>query len=509
MSLLSLPVHFSFDALADSMQLLSLAPPSQNLTDKTSKSVSKQSARPLDLRHLIAYIGQFYCSTGVEFHTFCRINKTCHALIGELFHNNSRLMETLCTQSLGSKIFGSMPNSLFNLMQVKGETIESFTIGYKIRHSFTRVRELQEYDCRAIASSFINLQQLTLRACRLTPESFQQLNLLPLRELSFIGTSVERLLEKIGAISTLQTLLFNDVKLPEDALKKLLPLKNLTSLSLISITNGIRAIGLKHLQHFPKLGRLDLTASNSRDQELATISNIQKLDSLNLSRCVQFSGAGLSLLAPCKRLHELDLSSTNVTDFGGFLLTELLRRHTLTTLKLGDCQKITDLSVTQLTDLSGLRELTLENTKLTDKGVQALDRATFLTKLSLCGVKVTEEGLAAIAHLPLETLHLGNTQISEKALPLLARMQTLTELYLNDLRFSIRDEHTVHFIQLQKLQKLSLTNYIGTPPRITDVGLLALATLTKLSVLEINYSGCIPLDRKRELVKRLPYVKFQ
>ncbi|PRQ42788.1 putative F-box domain, leucine-rich repeat domain, L domain-containing protein [Rosa chinensis] len=159
------------------------------------------------------------------------------------------------------------------------------------------------------------------------------------------------------------------------------------------------------LTRYPSVTRVDLTlCPRITDASLITISNACKsnLQSIDLSRSKNFSGAGLQSLAlNCKNMVEIDLSNaTELRDSGAAALAEA---KNLERLWLGRCKMITDMGVGCIA--VGCRKMKLISLKwclgVGDLGIELLAlKCKDLQSLDLSYLPITEKCLPSIFKLP-------------------------------------------------------------------------------------------------------------
>jgi Leucine-rich repeat (LRR) protein len=134
-----------------------------------------------------------------------------------------------------------------------------------------------------------------------------------------------------------------------------------------------------------------------------TVAEIEAQSIPGLQLPSRAKDAGLAFLKGLTGLRILSLDDTKVTDGG---LKHLKGLKGLQSLDLAHT-RVTDVGLTHVRGLTGLRSLYLFNTKVTDAGLKHLRALTRLQKLSLGGTKVTDAGLAHLRSLSrLRTLHL-------------------------------------------------------------------------------------------------------
>lgn len=143
--------------------------------------------------------------------------------------------------------------------------------------------------------------------------------------------------------------------------------------------------------------------------------------------------------------------------------------------------------------------VTLENTQITDVGLTHIDDLIGLKSLHLNNTPIADAGLGKLADLAsLEILNLAGTQVTDAGLIHLKELTELKWLVLSDT--DITAAGLVHLEGLYRLEGLFL---IGT--QITDVGLQQLEGLTSLK--ELNLSNTNITDAGLEHLMGLPSLK--
>ena len=129
-----------------------------------------------------------------------------------------------------------------------------------------------------------------------------------------------------------------------------------------------------------------------RNRFHANISNISRLkhvDSIDGDGSL-LNDSDLPWLSKLRRLENLDLSRTSVTDRGIRQIGDLALRF-LSLNSVG----VTDAGLANL-NLEKLEELCLANTPISDHGVRRLSNAPFLRKLQISGELINDQSLAYV-----------------------------------------------------------------------------------------------------------------
>lgn len=140
---------------------------------------------------------------------------------------------------------------------------------------------------------------------------------------------------------------------------------------------------------------VDLSGTGATDEELAAISVLPDVRTLNCTNAKKIKGSSLDLLVTLKNLETLYLVGTDLDDAG----------------------------LSRLPHLKSLKTLHLGRTRITDAGMPALDNLTNLQTLSLGDTAVTDQGLVQLRDLrKLSTLILRNTKTTQRGVQELHRM---------------------------------------------------------------------------------------
>jgi Leucine-rich repeat (LRR) protein len=176
-------------------------------------------------------------------------------------------------------------------------------------------------------------------------------------------------------------------------------------------------------------------------------------------------------------LQQLSIENSNCTDAA---LSNLSGLTSLKTLSIGHCTHITDAGLAQLKPLHRLQELDVGYTSITGEGLGHLDRLTSLRNLRLDGCQITESGFANLAKLVmLETLSLQNCNVSNYGFARIAELVNLKELRFADSRFS--DPASGQIIRPERPEQM-----VARASEATSGGLEHLKKLTNLSSLNLH-----------------------
>ncbi len=176
----------------------------------------------------------------------------------------------------------------------------------------------------------------------------------------------------------------------------------LKSVEAIDIVNATNVDGIPQaLGELPQLKRITFYRSNVRDADLAHLSSLRNLESLDLKRTT-ISSRGLVHIRPLLSLKKLSIGE--------------------------DPSKITDDGIEHLAGLINLEELDLSRSNITDAALVHLKNLKNLKSLSMREVRVNE-GLQHLGELPnLERLDLSSTFLSDATAKFLCSCKNLKSI---------------------------------------------------------------------------------
>ncbi len=265
--------------------------------------------------------------------------------------------------------------------------------------------------------------------------------------------------KEIGARTTLIQMIVTDAKgLTDAGVAELAGLKNLKQLALADAT-AVTAKGLKELIALPALSEFAFTGGKITDEELRAVAGYKKLTKVTVGGTKsEATDAGVKALAALT-----DLDTVNVIVGPGFTDTgmkDLAGLKNLTSLTLFRATKVTDAGLKEIASLKKLTTLSIEaEMGISDAGLKPLAELTNLTTLAIASRKMTGSGLKDLADLKLTQLFLNCPKCTDAGLKAAGAFKTLTLFQL----------------------------YNGSG--ITPTGLKELASLEKLTSLDLSYSG--------------------
>jgi Protein of unknown function (DUF4240)/Leucine rich repeat/Leucine Rich repeat len=158
--------------------------------------------------------------------------------------------------------------------------------------------------------------------------------------------------------------------------------------------------------------KLKLKMSGKGSGSLAPLADIQSddLHTLDLSRS-EITDISLSHIEHLSGMKVLELTSTNITDAG---LIHLKALTSLQGLGLSHCH-ISGHGISDLASLQGLRELWMSGADLSDAELEHITVLNNLVQLGLSGTKITNEGLMRLAKIKsLVRLYVFNTAVTKE-----------------------------------------------------------------------------------------------
>ncbi len=321
------------------------------------------------------------------------------------------------------------------------------------------------------------LEKLKISNCRqITEWGIKQLSTLSLTHLDLSSNlwMTDKAVGYLTALPLKHLSLFWCMNITNEGLKTLARSSNLTSLNLdrCNATNAT-------LNALSKLNLVDLDLSlcdKITDAGLKSLSKLNLVD-LNLGLCGKITDAGLKPLLKTS-LQTLCLHGDQITDS---TLQDLSSCPQLTELDLTSCPKISDIGLKAIAKCPLKRLELSECYQLSSKGIGHLANSISLTYLNLEFCSDIDDSLKMLSSLPLTTLHLGYTLISDQGMQDLAKCSSLTSLRLNGCR-KITDEG-INAISHLNLRKLGLTQC-----KISDLSLRHLAGCSSLTWLSLF--GC-------------------
>ncbi|KAL3794113.1 hypothetical protein ACHAW5_010544 [Stephanodiscus triporus] len=266
---------------------------------------------------------------------------------------------------------------------------------------------------------------------------------------------------------------------------------------------SITDVGLSHLEKLENLEELDLNgcvniSSPALGDTLAKLTHLITLDvsycpgilrsswqgKINSLKTLELCYSGvkdsyLSHLRSLPMLEELNLDSCNVADWGIAHLVDNNVMPNLTTLDLADTN-ISDAAMSKISQFENMRHLSLFYCNISNRGLKHLSSMKKLEVLNLDSRDLSDDGLKYLSGLPLKSLDLFSSRVSDLGCVYLSKITSLTSLELCG--GGIGDLGCAHLATLPNLASLNLSQNES----ITNCGAASLAALTNLKALNLS-----------------------
>ena len=331
-------------------------------------------------------------------------------------------------------------------------------------------------DGLASLTSLSLLTELSLQGCaRLTGSALQHIGRLArLVSLDLSSCRGVATLAPLRTLAQLERLLLGWTAVTDEDMQHVACCGSLTHLQLCRTRVG--DAGMTALAgRLPLLRQLDLTGCRVSDASSAALATWPRLTELSLAGCTVSSAALRELGSSAMELEALNMAHTGVTDDG--LRDSVLPLSRLASLDL-ECCSVTDAGVAALRGCLNLGRLVLSDTATSNAGLRQLAGLPLHT-LSLSFTGVTDVGLDGLSPV-LEDLRLDTRGITDAGLRLLSHLTRLRRLDLFGARVS--DAGLPHLLVLRhSLRELDICG-----GGVTDAGMPAIAALTLLERLNLS-----------------------
>jgi Leucine-rich repeat (LRR) protein len=296
----------------------------------------------------------------------------------------------------------------------------------------------------------------------------------------------------IGKLTALRRLSLYNTKITDEALVHLKGLPHLQELNLEECTKLTNA-GIAHLADHKKLVELNLESTGVSDAGLKHLAGMTAMVEMNLSE-TQISGEGLVHLKDMQQLNELDISECPLA--GGL---DGLAPVPLVTLDASECG-IQDVHVAQIAKISSLQRLRVHDTQMTDSGLKSLSVLKNLEYITLWDTLVSDKGTVHLKAMQnLETVVMGSTGITDATLKVVATLPKLSTLNVDNTQ--VTDEGLAALHGMTSLSYLSIDE-----TKVTDAGLIALGKIPSLTTVSAEGTSISGIGIAG-LRKTLPSVK--
>lgn len=274
--------------------------------------------------------------------------------------------------------------------------------------------------------------------------------------------------------------------------------------SLMLEDSNISDKALQYARHLP-LAKLGLSSNRKITDKVLAFINPATLEELYLSK-TSFKSSGIAALAKFKNLRILGLSSDKIDEKD---MAVLANCSNLIDLNLAKNPNIGDAACAVISHLTKLRTLNLDSTKVGGRGLAALNTLKDLSVLSLNDTKVDDAGVAAIQSLPLTSLEIQRTAITDGAIKSIGTMKTLRELGLQGVPLSVESIKLIAALPLNKLilykcdlddKKLEILSHCTTLRELhlsgnNAITVAGLGLFSKLPIQELNLQRMNISDR--------------
>lgn len=234
------------------------------------------------------------------------------------------------------------------------------------------------------------------------------------------------------------------------------------------------------LDLFSSLTYLDLSWNTLDSNVLHQISQLPKLEGLNLKNCVGVDDSLIeSLIEGGGSIKSLNLSNTSVSDEGVLLMNDL----PLVRLNLSKCDSVTDDGMFWMQYIRTLEELDISGCpEITAGGLEQLIQLPKLKRLYLQETKLKTGSLLS-QFLSLEVLNLRDCcWVTDSILTELSLCKNLKFLNLRNCT-DVTDKGLESLLQLPELQSINLRGC----RQITDEGISILSSLPQLRDLDLSF----------------------
>jgi hypothetical protein len=278
--------------------------------------------------------------------------------------------------------------------------------------------------------------------------------------------------EKITGPHDAPTKLLIDGPFTNQGLAGLAGLEGVFELDLFWHVTGTTADGFAYLVEMPNLAALGCDGQLSSDEAMRHIAHIPRLRNLRAQESVA-TNAGFEALSQSKTLERF--WGRVCPNFASRAFVAFSTMPRLCTLGVG-CQKVDEAALSTLPQFPALRELTPVGFQ--DWGFRHIGRCDHLERLICMYCRdTTDVATEHIAGLRLKTYYAGLTQITDRSLEILSRMDSLEAVELFETR-NVTDLGLAHLAKLPRLRRVEMFGL----PNVTFTG-------TKLfgASVQVNY----------------------
>mmetsp|Transcript_38432 Transcript_38432/g.86545 ORF Transcript_38432/g.86545 Transcript_38432/m.86545 type:complete len:862 (-) Transcript_38432:78-2663(-) len=379
-----------------------------------------------------------------------------------------------------------------------------------------RLHTISLANCRRLTDEAVvnishctSLTSLNVGGCRcLTDRSLEAMSgLLDLRrlDLSQCDLITDDGLIFLGELDLLEELSLGWCRLISDYGLKIISEQRNRSIALKTLRLARCAItndGLDYLEQLQSLEDLDINgcslSSTALGESLEKLTNLNSLDASHCPGILRSSWQGkinnlkslelcysvvkdshIARLSYLPNLQELNLDSCLIGDWAIAHLVDNDVVPGLEVLNLADTQ-ISDNAMSKVAKLAGLRSLSLFYCNVSSRGLRHLASLEKLDSLNLDSRDIGDEGLRYLRNLPLKSLDLFSSRVTDLGCSYIAKIKTLTTLQLAG--GGVGDLGCAHIATIDALESLNLSQNES----ITNRGAASLAALSNLRALNLS-----------------------
>ncbi|RMX66137.1 hypothetical protein DD238_003422 [Peronospora effusa] len=360
-------------------------------------------------------------------------------------------------------------------------------VGIKYLLKMTKLEKLRLGRCRKLtddvfdgfASSLVELRELDVANCRLRWVLFSFDFDMKVKTHEYVIMSSDKTMQHLGRIKSLELLVIRGCQ--EISNESMESLRGLTRLKYFDARhcNKVHSIPIEWTQ----LQVLLLGYTAFTESDAAVLQYLTGLQELELRTC-RIMKRGFQLISRLKHLERLDVGETSLTD--NELLEICNGNRNLKALNISDTE-VSDYGTFGLAKLKELRILRLDTKLVTSRALANVSFLSRLEKLDLFGANITDNGLLHLVRLhKLQELSICGGNISDRGVGIISKLTSLTSLNLSQNR-NIRTKSMFYLRSLTGLRCLNLSN--------TGISALSLRHLSPLKELQfLSVYGC-PLSQ--------------
>jgi hypothetical protein len=214
----------------------------------------------------------------------------------------------------------------------------------------------------------------------------------------------------------------------------------------------LSAATVNQVRHFPRLREVSFVETNLNDADIDALKDLEHLRIVMFYRSSRLGDSAVGLLRKCRRIVNLNLAGTSITDEALTMIGEMTSLESLTLADTG----VTNEGLKQLTGLRRLFWLDLSRTKVTDSGMREVGKLRTLTSLWLANTSVGDDGLKHLADLKLHNILLTGTRVTDAGMPYVANWTDQTDVNVSGT--GVTNEGIRTLVSLPKIERLAVMN---------------------------------------------------